>query len=135
MDQNYEIYERIIDLIIKNNRNSLQKILSLLRDFKLFEDDFLLQIISYLKMAKLIKINCKDFPDFKYYILKIGESNFIFNEGSYCTCNDKLDDKIKYKNICQHLLTFKILLEINNYKKIYFNKDQMIELMNDNKLI
>ena len=135
MEQNAEVYERIIDKIIKTYRNSLQKILSTIRDMNFFDDDYLLQVISYLKMAKLIKIICEDYPDFKYYILKIGESNFIFNEGSYCTCNDKLDDKIKYKNICKHLLTLKILLEINEYKKVYFNKNEMIELMNDNKLI
>ena len=43
----------------------------------------------------------------------------------------KLDDKIKYKNICKHLLTFKILLGTNAYNKITFNKEQMMRLINE----
>ena len=44
----------------------------------------------------------------------------------------RIDEKIKYKNICKHLLTFKILLEINAYTQINFDKEQMRKLINEN---
>ena len=134
MDQNLENYERIIDKIIKIHKDSLPEILSVIKSLHLFEDEFLLQIISYLKMSKLYEVTCEDFPEFKYYILNIGESNFCFHDDIYCICDIKLNDKIKYKNICKHLLTFKILLGINTYNKITFNKEEMMRLINENKL-
>ena len=127
-----EVYERIIDKIIKIHKNSLQEILSVIKSLNLFENDFLLQVISYLKIGKLYEIICEDLPDFKYYILNIGESNFIYHDGNYCNCDMRIDEKIKYKNICKHLLTFKILLEINAYTQINFDKEQMRKLINEN---
>ena len=127
-----EVYERIIDKIIKIHKNSLQEILSVIKSLNLFENDFLLQVISYLKIGKLYEIICEDLPDFKYYILNIGESNFIYHDGNYCNCDMRIEEKIKYKNICKHLLTFKILLEINAYTQINFDKEQMRKLINEN---
>ena len=126
-----EVYERIIDKIIKIHKNSLQEILSVIKSLNLFENDFLLQVISYLKIGKLYEIICEDFPEFKYYILFVGESTFIFHDGNYCNCNIKIEDKIRYKNICKHLLTFKILLGIKAYYTIQFNKDQMMVLIKE----
>ena len=129
-----EIYERIIDRIIKIHKNSLKEILSVIHTLNLFDDDFLSQVISYLSMANLYKIVCKDFPDFIYYCLNIGESYFIFHDDNYCNCDIKLEEKIRYKNICKHLLTFKILSEINAYSTINIDKKDMIQLIKENKL-
>jgi predicted nucleic acid-binding Zn finger protein len=131
MEQNLEIYERIIDKIIKIHKDSLSEILLVIKSLNLFEDDFLLQIITYLKIGKLYEITCEEIPGFKYYILNIGEIQFFFHDDNYCNCDMKLDDKIKYKNICKHLLTFKILLGTNAYNKITFNKEQMMRLINE----
>ena len=126
-----EVYERIIDAVIKIHRDSLQEILSVIKSLKLFSNEFLLQVISYLKIGKLYEILCQDFPEFKYYILRIGESNFIFHDGNYCNCDISIDEKIRYKKICKHLLTFKILLEIKAYNTIYFDKEQMMNLIKE----
>ena len=126
-----EVYERVIDAVIKIHRDSLQEILSVIKSLKLFSNEFLLQVISYLKIGKLYEILCQDFPEFKYYILRIGESNFIFHDGNYCNCDINIDEKIRYKKICKHLLIFKILLEIKAYNTIYFDKEQMMNLIKE----
>ena len=128
-----EIYERIVDKIIKIHKDSLKEILLAIRNLNLFEEDFLLQILSYLRIGRLYEIICEDLPEFKYYSLNIGESHFIFHDDNYCNCDTELVEKIKYKNICKHLLTFKILLGINAYSRINFDKEEMIQLIEENK--
>ena len=76
-----EVYERIIDKIIKIHKDSLKEIFAVIKSLNLFSDAFL--------------------------------------------------EKIKYKFICKHLLTFKILLGINAYTQIHFNKDEMMQLIKE----
>ena len=126
-----ESYERIIDEIIKNHKNSFKDILITIKSLNLFNDDFLMQIITYLKIGKLYEITCEEIPGFKYYILNIGESFLVFHDDNHCNCDIELDERIKYKNICKHLLTFKILFGINAYTQIHFNKDEMMQLIKE----
>ena len=127
-----EVYERIIDKIIKIHKDSLKEIFAVIKSLNLFSDAFLEKIISYLQIGKLYEIVCEDFPDFKCYILNIGESNYLFHNDNYCNCEvENLEEKIKYKFICKHLLTFKILLGINVYTQIHFNKDEMMQLIKE----
>ena len=129
MEQGSEIYEMIIDKVIQNHKHSLQEILLVLRDLNIFEDDFLLRLISYLKMGILYETTCENFADFKYYVLNIGESYYIFYNNCHCTCNKELStQKIKIKNLCLHFLIFKILYNINSFVKIQIDKDNMIQL-------
>ena len=125
MEQNIEIYEFIIDKIIKNHKNSLQEILSVLRSLNILDDEILLRLISYLKMYTLYEITCEN-EDFKYYMLNLGESYFIFTETSHCTCNS---EKLKLNNICIHFLIFRILFNINCYSKIQIDKHKMVEFL------
>ena len=134
MEQNIEFYERLIDKIIQIHRDSLEEILIQLKALNFFDDSFLLKLISYLKMCSLTEITCKSFPGFKYYLLNIGESYFIYHDNNYCTCNNEIQNKIKLKNICIHLLVFKILLNINAYYKKVVDKDKMMEIIKENYL-
>ena len=129
-----ESYERIIDEIIKNHKNSFKDILITIKSLNLFNDDFLMQIVTYLKIGKLYEIISQDFQEFKYYILNIGESFLVFHDDNHCNCDIELDERIKYKNICKHLLTFKILLGINAVTKLPLDNEDMIELIKENKL-
>lgn len=126
-----DFYENLIDRIIKIHHNSLKEILIQIKLLNIFEDSFLLQLISYLKMCKLYEITCESFPDFKYYMLNLGESNFLFYDNIHCSCNLELSKKIISKNICIHLLVFKILLGINSYIKIQIEKEEMIKLIKE----
>ena len=134
MEQNIEFYERLIDKIIKTHRNSLKEILAQLKSLNLFDDSFLLKLISYLKMCKLTEITCKLFPGFKYYIMNIGESYFIYHDNNHCSCNNEYENKNKLNNICIHLLVFKILLNIEAYYKKIVDKDKMMEIIKENYL-
>ena len=129
-----ESYERIIDEIIKNHKNSFKDILITIKSLNLFNDDFLMQIVTYLKIGKLYEIIRQDVQEFKYYILNIGESFLVFHDDNHCNCDIELDERIKYKNICKHLLTFKILLGINAVTKLPLDNEDMIELIKENKL-
>ena len=131
MEQNIEVYERMIDKLINIHKDSKMEIFGALKNLGLFSDDFLLQIISYLKIGRLYQIVCEELPDFKYFNLIIGESNFFYHDDNHCICNTSFKEKIKNKNICKHFLTFKILLGINNYTKIYFDKEEMIQLIKE----
>lgn len=131
MEQYMENYEDYIDKIIKIHKNSLQEILTAIKNLYFFDNDFLLRIISYLKMCKLYEITCETFPDFKYYMLNLGESNFLFYDNIHCSCNLELSKKIISKNICIHLLVYKILLGINSYIKIQIEKEEMIKLIKE----
>ena len=125
MEQNTEKYEYIIDKIIKNHKNSLQEILIVLKSLNIMDDDSLLRLISYLKMYTLYEITSEN-EDFKFYMLNLGESYFIFNEVSHCSCKST---KIKRLNICSHFLVFRILLNMNIYTKIQIDKQKMEELL------
>ena len=132
MEQNTEVYERIIDRIIKIHKDSLKEIFGVIKSLNLFSDAYLEKIISYIQIGKLYEIVCEDFPEFKYFNLNIGESNYLFHDDNFCNCEpDNLDEKIKCKNICKHLLTFKILFGINAYTQIHFNKDEMMQLIKE----
>ena len=127
MEQGSELYEMIIDKVIQNHKHSLQEILSILRDLNIFKEDFLLRLISYLKMGILYEATCENFGDFKYYILNLGESYYIFYDNYHCTCKKELSPP-KIKNLCLHFLIFKILYNINSFVKIQLDKDNMIQL-------
>ena len=131
MEQSFDNYEATIDKIIKIHKNSLQEILSCIRSLNLFEDEVLLRLISYLKMYKLYEITCEDkkYKDFKYYLLNLGESNFIFYQDKHCNCNLELSKKIRYKNICIHFLIYKILLNTEIFIKLQIGNTQMLELI------
>ena len=135
MEQNYQIYEKTIDKIIENNKNSVKDIIATIKNMNIFDDTFLLHLISHLKMYKLYEITCKELPEFKYYMLSIGESNFIFNGNNNCfskDCNIDMENKIRDKNTCIHKIGFKILLGINAYIKIQIDKSLMIDLIKEN---
>ena len=78
-------------------------------------------------MGILYEATCENFGDFKYYILNLGESYYIFYDNCHCTCNKELSpQKIKY--LCLHFLIFKILYNINSFVRIQIDKDNMIQL-------
>ena len=135
MDQYMENYEDYIDRIIQIHKNSLQEILAVIKNLHLFNDEFLLKTISYLKISKLYEITCESFSDFKYYMLNLGESIYLFYDNMHCSCKLELDKKISLKNICIHFLVFKILLGINCYIKMQIEEDDMIELLKEQKNI
>ena len=125
-------YEGIIDKIIEIHKNSLQEIFVVIKSLNFFDDNFLLRTIDYLTRSKLYEITCGSFPDLKYYMLNLGESHFIFGDNMHCSCDElKIEEKIALKNICMHLLLFKILLGINSYTKIQIEKDDMINLIKE----
>ena len=124
MEQNTEVYEYIIDKIIKNHKKSLQEILTVIKSLNILDDDNLLRLISYLKLYTLYEITVED-EDFKFYLLNLGESYFIFTETSHCSCNSP---KNKISNICNHFLIFRILLNTNCYIRIQIDKLKMVEL-------
>ena len=134
MEQNKEYYERLIDKIIEIHKDSLEEILIQLKALNFFDDSFLLKLISYLKMCKLTEITCESFPDFKYYLMNIGESYFIYHDNNHCSCNIEIENKNKLNNICIHLLVFKILININSYYKKVVDKDKMMEIIKENYL-
>jgi len=134
MEQNTEFYERLIAKIIEIHKDSLEEILIQLKALNFFDDSFLLKLISYLKMCKLTEITCESFPDFKYYLMNIGESYFIYHDNNHCSCNNEIENKNKLNNICIHLLVFKILININSYYKKVVDKDKMMEIIKENYL-
>ena len=131
MEQYIQSYEGIIDKIIKIHKNSLKEIIISIKNLNIYDDDFLLRLVSYLKLCKLYEITNEFFRDFKYYILSLGDSYFIFYDGKHCSCDLEINKKIQYKNICIHLLVFKIFLGINNYTKMEIDKNKMKELINE----
>ena len=130
-----DFYENLIDRIIKIHHNSLKEILIQIKLLNIFEDSFLLQLISYLKMCKLYEIICDSLPGYKYYILNIGESNFIFHDNNHCSCDHIHQNKINLKNMCIHLLTYKILFYNNDNIKEKVDKDKMMAIINENRFI
>ena len=128
-DQIIDNYEFILDNIIKTHKNSLKDILITLRNTKYFEDDVLLRLISYLKVSKLYELNCEYFPLHKFYILKLGESNYIFYKNRHCDCIKELSDKINLKNLCIHFLLYKILLYTEKLTKIQVQKENFENLI------
>ena len=121
-------YEFFIEKIIKNHKNSLQEILSVIRELNIFEKDILSRIISYLKMYTLYEITCENFGGLKYYILNLGECFFIFDESRHCSCNSKTINKNINKTLCIHYFIFRILFNINSFTKIQLDQENMTEL-------
>ena len=129
MDKIIDNYEFILDNIIKSKNNSINEILLSLRNNKFFENDVLLRIISYLKLSRLYELIYELSPSNKFYMLKLGESNFIFYKNKHCCCINELTDKIHNKNLCIHFLIYKILLFTGKTNQVKIKKEFFEELI------